>query len=417
MKRQRSFVILAMLLSLVLTACKTSEISLKEEESQVELQFSWWGNEEKNNTMLEIIREFEQKYPNIRVNAEYGEWDMASTRFPIKIKSKTEADVMQIDYSWLYEYSNYGDGFYDLAGVSDSLSMDSFSENVISSGISGGIQNGLPTSVVANVFVYNQNVLDAYGISAPGSWEELTAAARVMQKDKIYPIVLSNEALWYLAVSYAEQENGNQIFNDNGTLAFTEKDFESMLELTETFLENKVIPNLKGEVDGFFDGTAAGMVCWSGEAGGLEEKMESAGNLILGTYPIKNGATRSGWYKKPASLYAISTHSDAPTEAALFMDYLLNEEAAVESLSITQGVPASSKAVEIPRKSESLTGLTSEADELVAGAETYFSHPSFDNEKYIDAFIRAAESVENNNETTKNAALFLYHEIKSLTRQ
>ena len=40
----------------------------------VELRMSWWGGDERHTATEEAIKKFMEKYPNIKVTAEYGAW-------------------------------------------------------------------------------------------------------------------------------------------------------------------------------------------------------------------------------------------------------------------------------------------------------------------------------------------------------
>ena len=44
------------------------------------------------------------------------------------MNSKTETDVMQINFGWLSEYSADGRGYYDLEKVSDVIDLSVYSE-------------------------------------------------------------------------------------------------------------------------------------------------------------------------------------------------------------------------------------------------------------------------------------------------
>ncbi len=126
----------------------------------------------------------------------------------------------------------------------------------------------------------------------------------------------------------------------------------------------KVIPKIedfkKVNVE---NGTCAGAVAWVSDAINYFGKpIERGDEVIAADYtafsPADSGA---GWYKKPATLYAMSKNTAHPDEAALLLDYLLNNKEMALLQGVEKGIPISKSAKDYLDEAGKLRGLQYEA--------------------------------------------------------
>ena len=73
------------------------------------VQMSWWGNDGRHMYTMKGVDLFQEKNPEIAVAYRYGEWNGYEKRNKVWMKSHNAADVMQINYAWLNEYSKDGE--------------------------------------------------------------------------------------------------------------------------------------------------------------------------------------------------------------------------------------------------------------------------------------------------------------------
>ena len=59
------------------------------------IKFAWWGADNRHDAMQDVVALFEEEYPHITVNTEYGAWDGWQEKTLTQLSGKTEADVMQ----------------------------------------------------------------------------------------------------------------------------------------------------------------------------------------------------------------------------------------------------------------------------------------------------------------------------------
>lgn len=331
----------------------------RQNTEQTQISYAWWGNDARHQYTLTGIRVFEEKNPDIRVNHTYGVWDGYETRNQVFMKSHTNADVMQINYSWLHAYSPDGTGYYNLNYLTDELDLSRYSEADLTLGTVNGHLNAIPIAYNMSVFFYNKDVYDRYGLDIPETWDDLFRAAEVMSKDGIYPVGMVKKHLFLSLVAHFEQTTGRALFTADGSYCGTPEDSAEILSFYKELVDRKVIPSVSdfGATD-FENGTTAGACFWASDATRYCEGLKAAGaNVVIGDNLMTPGALRSGWYTKPATLYAISATTQHPKEAARFLNFLINDADMARLQGTEKGVPISERALDALKSSRQLDSL------------------------------------------------------------
>ena len=331
----------------------------RQDTEQTQISYAWWGNDVRHQYTLTGIRVFEEKNPDIRVNHTYGVWDGYETRNQVFMKSHTNADVMQINYSWLHTYSPDGTGYYNLNFLTDELDLSRYSEADLTLGTVNGHLNAIPIAYNMPVFFYNQDIYDRYGLAIPKTWDDLFAAAERMSKDGIYPIGMVKKQMFLSMIAHFEQTTGRVLYTADGSYCGMPEDWAEMLSFYKELVDRKVIPSVSdfGATD-FENGTTAGACFWASDATRYCEGLKAAGaNVVIGDNLMTPGALRSGWYTKPATLYAISATTQHPKEAARFLNFLINNGDMARLQGTEKGVPISERALDALKSSRQLDSL------------------------------------------------------------
>ena len=331
----------------------------RQDTEQTQISYAWWGNDARHQYTLTGIRVFEEKNPDIRVNHTYGVWDGYETRNQVFMKSHTNADVMQINYSWLHTYSPDGTGYYNLNFLTDELDLSRYSEADLTLGTVNGHLNAIPIAYNMPVFFYNQDIYDRYGLAIPKTWDDLFAAAERMSKDGIYPIGMVKKQMFLSMIAHFEQTTGRVLYTADGSYCGMPEDWAEMLSFYKELVDRKVIPSVSdfGATD-FENGTTAGACFWASDATRYCEGLKAAGaNVVIGDNLMTPGALRSGWYTKPATLYAISATTQHPKEAARFLNFLINNGDMARLQGTEKGVPISERALDALKSSRQLDSL------------------------------------------------------------
>ncbi|MBQ8906109.1 MAG: carbohydrate ABC transporter substrate-binding protein [Ruminococcus sp.] len=344
-----------------MTACG-DKTTVTKHNDQVNISFSWWGNDVRNEYTIKAIQEFERLNPGINVKCNYSEWSGYQVRSNVQMVSHTESDVMQINFAWIEQYSPDGMGYYDISTLSDHIDLSNFSENELAFGMQNGRLNALPIALNTQTVYVNRSIYEQYGLSIPRTWEDLFAAARVMDGAH-YPMTANNKAAFFYMVSYAEQHSGREFIQKDGTLGFTDAEFQMMLEFYSRLINEKVMPQIEYfERLNLDSGNYAGTVAWLSDASSYLGGAANAGYEVeITDYTELDGAETLGWYTKPATMYAISANTEYPEESARLLDFLLNSKEMAELQGVEKGIPISRSAREHLEASGKLTGLQYDA--------------------------------------------------------
>lgn len=396
------------------TACSDGTV-VKEKDKQVEITFSWWGNDDRDRYTIEAIEKFEEQNPNITVKVSYSEWASYEMRNKVAMISDTEADVMQINYGWLDAYSADGTGYYDLNELSDTLALDNFDDVSLKYGEKNGILNAVPIAMNAETVYINKTLYDKYGQSVPETWDDLFKAANAMRRDGIYPISAASKSLWIYLIAYAEQVSGKNFVNDSGELSFSTSEFQAMMEFYKRLVDEKVLPLVeKYERLGLTNGQYAGSIAWISDAANyFGESIEAGNEIVCADYTTLDGKSiGQGWYAKPATMYAISKNTEHPKEAAMLLDFLLNSEEMSDLQGIEKGIPLSAAALKNCQDDNMLQGIQYDASLKMTGVSLAEMAPIMENGDLIDAFFAAANDYIYSKSDAFNAAKGFYEQAQ-----
>ena len=330
---------------------------------QVELSFSWWGNDVRHEYTLAAVKEFERQHPGINVVCHYSDWSGYQLRSDTQMASNTESDVMLINYAWIQQYSPNGDNYYDINALTDYIDLSNFSREELDFGMQEGKLNALPTALNTQTVYINKTIYEEYGLDVPQTWEDLFEAAKVMNGE-VYPLGMVSKSLWFFTIAYAEQQLGKQFMSIDGTVNFSPEDIAVMIDFYCRLLNENVLPQPE-----YFDslkvstGEYAGTLAWISDASShCNKAIENGYEMVIANYPTDGVAQiGDGWYAKPATMYAISAHTDHPKEAAMLLDFLVNSEEMAKLQGVEKGVPVSAAARTCLEENDMLNGIQYEA--------------------------------------------------------
>ena len=386
--KKRMFPALLLIAALLLSGCASKAV-LTSNIEQVNISLSWWGNDVRNEYTLAAVKEFEKLHPEINVVCHYSDWSGYQKRSDAQMASDTESDVMQINYAWIQQYSPNGDEYYDINELSDYIDLSNFSQEELDYGMQKGKLNAIPIALNTQTVYINKTVYESYGLDVPETWDDMFAAAKVMNGE-VYPIAMVSKSLWFYAIAYAEQQTGKRFMNLDGSINFDVDDLKIMIDFYCRLVNEKVIPQPE-----YYDslkvstGEYAGVLAWISDASSHCGKAIANGyEIIAANYPTGGSAKiGDGWYAKPATMYAISRDTEYPVESAMLLDFLLNSEEMAKRQGVEKGVPVSAAARACLEENDMLTGIQYEAflkmneyTEDIAVVSPYLENDSMINE-------------------------------------
>ncbi|MGN0159153.1 MAG: ABC transporter substrate-binding protein [Brotaphodocola sp.] len=400
--KQAAALTLAAVTTVSLTACGGSSSTpaansgAKEEASsdgKVELVFSWWGGDSRHEATEKAIEAFMEKNPNISVTPEYGAWSGWEEKQSLNILGGNAADVMQINWNWIEAYSGNGTNFANLEDYSDVLDLTQFPQASLDLCKADGKLMAVPVALTGRLFYWNKTTFDEVGCPIPTDTDSLLAAGAAFKAydEDMYPLALGEYDRMIFLVYYLE-ENYNKPWVADGQLQYTADEIKEGMDFICKLEEEHVIPTnatLQGDMADsldknakWIDGKYAGIYEWDSSASKFEKAIVESTNkpgqeFVIGEF-LDLGPNQGGFTKISMGL-AVAANSAHPKEAAMLINFLLNEEEGVEISATERGIPCSAKAIEILNEKGLGNELVKEANAKVLAyapfpLDTKFEH-------------------------------------------
>lgn len=386
---------LSLVMALSLSACGDSSkksddaSSNKGSDENVTIKFSWWGGDTRHEATMAAIDAFEKKYPNIKVETQYGAWDGWEDSMATSFSTGTAPDINQINWNWISQYSSDGSMFVDLNDYSDTIDLTQFDQSYLDQCSVDGSLQAIPVSVTGRIFYWNKATFEKAGIEIPTSVDELLAAGKTFESKlgkEYYPLCLGEYDRMILMVYYLESKYDKAWVVD-GKLNYSQKEIEDGLNFIQSLEDNHVIPSIKKILgDGadsidknpnWIDGKYAGIFEWDSSASKFEQALSDGQEFVVGDYLSGMGDAKGGFSKISLAL-AISQTTKHPKECAMLINFLLNEEEGIEAMGGERGVPLSKAALDICTEKKLVDAKISEANAKVQNWVSFELDPHFE---------------------------------------
>ncbi|MDE6730709.1 MAG: carbohydrate ABC transporter substrate-binding protein, partial [Oscillospiraceae bacterium] len=173
-------------------------------------------------------------------------------------------------------------------------------------------------------------------------------------------------------------------------------------------IQEHVIPQVEYyERRNLDSGVYAGTIAWVSDAiNYMGNAIENGDTVIPAEYTaLKPAQSGTGWYAKPATLYAVSVNTEHPEESALLLDFLLNSQEMAVLQGVEKGIPVSNTARGFLEEENMLTGLQYDASLRMESTKGISEMPPFlENATLIDEFIACCNDVLYNKKTSEESA-------------
>lgn len=392
--------------------------------SAAELRMSWWGGDARHVATQEALKLCGAKLGHT-IKPEFTGWQGHGEKVTTQLAGGTEADIMQINWPWLSQFSRDGSGFADLRQFSDQIDLSQWTEDQLAGGTMNGKLNGIPVSMTGRVFYFNDAAFTKVGLGVPKSWEDLAAAAEVMNPEGAHPFDAAKLNAIFIVSLAATQATGKDLIDPaTGQVAWTKEDIAKALEFYQGLVDQGVIRSWKeavavGNVELFDDpawaeGRVGGSYEWDSTYAKYEDPLKEGKLVPVPPFRIP-GATTDGAYKKPSMVFSISKNSKNPEAAAQVVNCLLNDPEAVMILGDTRGLPASAVALKTLTEAGKLSPQLIAATEIVAKATGPAVSPLNEHPAVRDAFQSAIEEFAYGQVSAEEAAEIIIDEIDHAT--
>lgn len=362
-------------------------------QEAVELKFSWWGGDSRHEATEKAVAAFMAKYPYITVTTEYGAWSGWEEKQALNIMGGNAADVMQINWNWIESYSGNGTNFANLEDYADVLDLTQFPAESLELCKADGKLMAVPVALTGRLFYWNKTTFDEVGAAIPTDEASLFAAGEAFKNfnEDYYPLALGEYDRMIFLVYYLESVYGKPWVQD-GEIQYTAEEIATGMEFINKLEDGHVIPTL-ATINGdmadsldknakWIDGKYAGIFEWDSSASKFEKAVVESTNkpgqeFVIGEF-VKLGDYDGGFTKISMGL-AVAATSAHPKEAAMLINYLLNDAEGIEICSTERGIPCSAAALKVLDEKGLGNALVKEANAKVMNfskfpLDTKFEH-------------------------------------------
>ncbi|MCM3702039.1 ABC transporter substrate-binding protein [Paenibacillus macerans] len=359
---KKSWVLLLLVLMLTVTACSGGAGNKPKEEGaetngagttdKVTLRIMWWGSQARHDATLKVIDLFQDQYPNITISPEYMGNDGYFDKLATQIAGGNPPDLMQLGNNYPDYVSK--DALLDISPyVGKEVNVADFDQNVIEAGAMDGKQYGI--SLGSNVLglVYNKSLLEQAGLQPPAqdmTWEDLKAYGQdAVAKLGDGKFAFAGQSFFPHYFNYFLRQQDKALYRD-GEVGFGQEDAEAWMNLWNDFSEAGIIPSSEAsasmsetspDVSLLVQGKVLMSLVWSNQMSGFQSAMNDEIGISL--LPKAADQVRSGLWVQPSQFMTISKESKHPKEAAMFIDFMVNDPEATQILGNDRGIPGSGK--------------------------------------------------------------------------
>jgi len=237
--------------------------------AKTKVTFMQWGTQDEVNQTKELLKKFNEKYPDIEVEVASKDWETYWTAITAQAASQSLPDVFKMDEAYLDKYAKLG-AMKDLTELMSAKSFDAsdFEPNVLKKLQSGGKQYALPRDANTIVMYYNKKLFadpktNPSGAPVPTgmmNWDDLIAIAKKMTLDKSGKTAedpafnKSGVSQWGLVMDAAGSadsvlesqlwSNGAKLVNDDRSFAMnTPEAMEVLTKFSGFITKENAVPN------------------------------------------------------------------------------------------------------------------------------------------------------------------------------
>lgn len=398
----------------------------------VTLRLSWWGGSDVHRAYLATIKRFGAKHPHIKIKAEYTGWAGHLERLTTQIAGDTAPDVSQINWNWLVLFSRNGEGFYDLNKLTREIDLTQFDADSLGMGTVNGRLNAIPISMAARLFYFNATTYEKAGLRLPATWDELFAAGPIF-RDKLapgyFPLDLNLQDVVAIARTWHIQKTGAALVDEvNSRLNADQAQMIEAAHLYRRLVDAHVVPGARErasfgnvapqEMRPWITGRYAGVHQWVSAIGKSADTLEPGQRVALGPFPLLPQAKDAGLLYRPAMLFAVNRGTRHPHEAAVLVNFLLNDPEAVRIFEVKRGAPVSKSALQILQNEGALKGLAWEGFQQMERLPNrvresgFFEHP-----RVRDGFIDTYERLGYGRLSVEDAGRRMFEEVNAILRR
>lgn len=315
--------------------------------AETRLRFFWWGNPERNKRTYAVVDLYQKQNSGVEIDPETLGWDDYWPKMATQAAGKNLADVIQMDYRYLFEYARRG----QIAALDEfmggKLDLSHFNPKFLDSGKVDGKLYAVPWTSNSAACYYDTDKAAELGIQPlkpDWTWDDLKSICQEVKKaNQPNYWGVADKAQWEPMMEFFMRQRGKGLYDEEGKLGYTEDDVADYFGLWEGFRKDGLVPPADITVQ---DTTLQKMPLTLGNAmidfahSNQLVALQAMNKSQLGMNMLPNlKGGQPGQYMKPSMLISISQNSDVKPEGAAFVNFLATSMDAAKILRVERGVP------------------------------------------------------------------------------
>ncbi|MES9682051.1 sugar ABC transporter substrate-binding protein [Gottfriedia acidiceleris] len=229
-----------------LAGCGSSGTSGDSKDGKVEITYGFWDKKQVP-AVDEIIKLFNEKYPNIKVKTELTPYAQYFQKLETAATGGALPDVLWMNGPHIVQYAE-GKVIVPLSDLAskDNYSLDNYPKSLVDLYTVGGKLYGIPKDFDTTGLWYNKQIFDEAGIPYPDNtwdWNKLKEVAKKLtNKDKgVYGFaaLMGNQGGYY---DFIWQNGGHIISEDGKSVGFDQPEAIEALKYNISFIKEGLSP-------------------------------------------------------------------------------------------------------------------------------------------------------------------------------
>lgn len=332
-------------------------------EEVIELRVAWWGGQSRHDRTLEMIELYEERNPNIRIEAEYSGFDGYFDRLTTQFAAGNAPDVIQYGGN-LYDYV-LRDSVLPLDEyVGDELDLSLHDQSMVDAATFDGNFYGVTLGTNAWGILLNRSAFEEAGVALPEDdwdWDDFSETAAALSEN--LDGTAGTEYFDHNGFGIFIDQQG-KLLHEEGVLGFDQDDVLAWFELWEEIRARGgvVDPEIQAassstpEQSMIVAGDVAMQLVPSNLYGAYSEATSDDYGFHIHPY---GESGRNGVALRPSQFMAGNADTEHPEEVARFLDFMVNDLEATEILGNDRGAPVNSDV------RENLISIADEIDQEV----------------------------------------------------
>ena len=327
-------------------------------QATTRLRLYWWGGVERAERTNKTAELYMKSHPTITVAGETVGWGDYWTRLATQAAGRNMADVLQMDYGYIFEYARRGALLPLDAFVSKELDLSGFDAASIDGGKVDGKIYGVSLGLNSTSIVYDRETFNALGLAPlawPVTWEDfatrMAEATKALKRDGVWGSTDAGGSGPALEVWL--RGRGREMYTAEGKFGANAGDmaewfaYWAAMRATAACVPPEVQALDKLDVDTSVLTLGKALVGFANSNQLVGYQAVNKKKLDLAMYPAASAAGKSGQYLKPSQMLSIAATTKNKEEAAKLLSFFVADIEAGKLLGVERGIPGSKKIREV----------------------------------------------------------------------